>query len=153
MMWWLVLGLPALAVTYLVIYQRWEHFVCSGNAYFGAPLERRRRVRRWIRFHGRILRSLVAGLCRLLPTSRKIQFQRIKGIAMPLGVCDEASVATAIDYQPRAEDIFVVTPMKCGTTWMQQIVYQLLTTRQGDFDGQGICRPSVPGSNPLRGWR
>ena len=37
-------------------------------------------------------------------------------------------------YQPEPTDIFVMTPAKCGTTWMQQIVHGLRTRGSLDFD-------------------
>lgn len=37
-------------------------------------------------------------------------------------------------YQPRPTDVFIVTPAKCGTTWMQQIVHGLRTRGSMDFD-------------------
>jgi hypothetical protein len=37
-------------------------------------------------------------------------------------------------YQPDPSDVFVVTPAKCGTTWMQQIVHGLRTRGSMDFD-------------------
>jgi hypothetical protein len=39
-----------------------------------------------------------------------------------------------LDYQPEPTDVFIVTPPKCGTTWMQQIVHGLRTRGSMDFD-------------------
>jgi hypothetical protein len=41
-------------------------------------------------------------------------------------------------YKPDPTDVFIVTPPKCGTTWMQQIVHGLRTRGSMDFDE--ICR-------------
>ncbi len=42
--------------------------------------------------------------------------------------------AQALAYQAQPSDVFVVTPAKCGTTWMQQIVHGLRTRGSMDFD-------------------
>jgi hypothetical protein len=42
--------------------------------------------------------------------------------------------AHGLAYQPEPTDIFVVTPAKCGTTWMQQIVHGLRTRGSMEFD-------------------
>lgn len=42
--------------------------------------------------------------------------------------------AAGLAYQPGPKDVFVVTPPKCGTTWMQQIVHGLRTRGSMDFD-------------------
>ena len=39
-----------------------------------------------------------------------------------------------LDYKPDPTDVFIVTPAKCGTTWMQQIVHGLRTRGSMDFD-------------------
>ncbi len=40
----------------------------------------------------------------------------------------------ARDFKPDPTDVFVATPPKCGTTWMQQIVHGLRTRGSMDFD-------------------
>ena len=42
--------------------------------------------------------------------------------------------AHGLAYQPDPTDVFIVTPAKCGTTWMQQIVHGLRTRGSMDFD-------------------
>src|SRR5215510_14979533 len=39
-----------------------------------------------------------------------------------------------LDYKPDPTDVFIVTPPKCGTTWMQQMVHGLRTRGSMDFD-------------------
>lgn len=44
---------------------------------------------------------------------------------------------TALRFVPRSSDIIVVTPAKCGTTWMTQIIHQLRSAGDmsfGDID-------------------
>ena len=47
------------------------------------------------------------------------------GFRMPMGFATEA-FASALGYQARPGDLFVATYPKCGTTWVQHIVYLLL---------------------------
>src|SRR4029078_184915 len=59
------------------------------------------------------------------------------------GVCGPPKVSSAeiferaAKYAPRPEDVFVVTQMRSGTTWMQHLVYQILTRGEGGFDAPG----------------
>ena len=53
----------------------------------------------------------------------------------PPGIClsrtnDLERVRT---FEVRKDDVYVVTPPKCGTTWMQEIVWHIRT----DFDVEG----------------
>ena len=45
-----------------------------------------------------------------------------------------AGEAHGLAYRPAPTDIFIMTPAKCGTTWMQQIVHGLRTRGSMDFD-------------------
>ena len=42
--------------------------------------------------------------------------------------------ARGLAYQPAPSDIFILTPPKCGTTWMQQIVHGIRTGGSMNFD-------------------
>ena len=57
-----------------------------------------------------------------------------QGVAGPTKVSTPEVFARARQYAPRAEDVFVVTQMRCGTTWMQLVVYQIVTRGEGDFN-------------------
>jgi len=46
----------------------------------------------------------------------------------------EAGRLKGLDFKPRATDVFVVTSPKCGTTWLQQIVHQLRSNGNMEYD-------------------
>lgn len=62
------------------------------------------------------------------PTSIQEMHERFKHFATPEGW------QRGLDYKPYPTDVFIVTPPKCGTTWMQQIVHGLRTRGSVDFD-------------------
>ena len=62
------------------------------------------------------------------PTSIQEMHERMKHFATPEGWQRD------LDYKPDPTDVFIVTPPKCGTTWMQQIVHGLRTRGSMDFD-------------------
>ena len=62
------------------------------------------------------------------PTTIQEMQQRFENFATPEGW------QRGLDYKPESTDIFIVTPPKCGTTWMQQIVHGLRTRGSMDFD-------------------
>lgn len=66
------------------------------------------------------------------PTTIADMLKRMENFSTPEGW------QRGLDYQPQATDVFIVTPPKCGTTWMQQIVHGLRTRGSMDFDE--ICR-------------
>lgn len=62
------------------------------------------------------------------PASIQEMHERFKHFATPEGW------QRGLDYKPDPTDVFIVTPPKCGTTWMQQIVHGLRTRGSMDFD-------------------
>jgi hypothetical protein len=62
------------------------------------------------------------------PTSVKEMHERFENFATPEGW------QHGLNYKPDPTDVFIVTPPKCGTTWMQQIVHGLRTCGSMDFD-------------------
>jgi aryl sulfotransferase len=62
------------------------------------------------------------------PTTIQEMHERLKYFATPEGW------RRGLDYKPDPTDVFIVTPPKCGTAWMQQIVHGLRTRGSMDFD-------------------
>ncbi|KAL1414138.1 hypothetical protein MTO96_000957 [Rhipicephalus appendiculatus] len=52
-------------------------------------------------------------------------FKTVHGVTVPAFFPDDA-VASALAYEPREGDVFIVTYPKCGTTWVQYITYIIL---------------------------
>lgn len=56
---------------------------------------------------------------------RKAEYCEVEGITIPKFLSKEC-FQSALRYQPKPDDIFVVTYPKCGTTWMQNVVLNIL---------------------------
>jgi len=129
----LVFCIAVLPAVYLVSYQRWERARTEGNRYFSLMSLQRRGLRKLIAFHGFLLRPYVSLLARVLPKPDRLPALVYEEVAVPGAVCDRQTMDFACNYHPVAEDLFVVTQMKCGTTWMQQMAYQVLSHGEGSF--------------------
>ncbi len=137
--WWVVAVLGALAALYIIqgfylsSVLRWEDARTVGLHYYGLPLEGRHRFRRQLRLHAWLLTPILwlnARLARMDFRKARIQY---RGVSAPGGTTSVKTFARAESYTPRPEDVFVVTQMKCGTTWMQHVVFQILHRGRGDL--------------------
>lgn len=141
--WWIVGLLGAALVAYVAygIYLasvlRWEDERTVGLNYYGLPLAERSAFKQKLRSHA----VRLAPILWLNSKMAKVDFRKAriqhKGVSGPNGTCSAESFARAEAYQPRAEDIFVATQMKCGTTWMQHVVYEVLNRGNGDLVATG----------------
>ncbi len=57
-------------------------------------------------------------------------------------------------YHPQPEDVFVATQMRCGTTWMQHVVYETVNRGEGDLTNSGnghlyAISPWIDGGNSV----
>jgi hypothetical protein len=137
MNWLGVIGVVAVLVVapvvYLAWYLQWERRRTSGMAYYGRPLAARRALKRCIRWYSLPARPLVS----LLALARRGQINmpafEYQGVCGPPVVSGPDVFERARTYHPRPEDVFVVTQMRCGTTWMQQVVYQIVTRGKGEL--------------------
>jgi hypothetical protein len=135
------LGLVALlfiaSALYLAWYLRWESEQTSGMAYYGRPLSDRRALRRRIRRYSLPILPLVRLLA--LANRKRVTMPAFEydGVYGPPKVSSPEVFERAKNYQPRPEDVFVVTQMRCGTTWMQQLVFETVTRGGGDLSDKG----------------
>lgn len=140
MAWLLIPGAGLLllvaGVLYLAAYMQWEMRQTSGMAYFGRSSEGRRALKQQIRRRSLPARPIVRALARLTPATTLPSFD-FKGIAGPPRVSSPEIFARASAYEPKVEDVFVTTQMRCGTTWMQQIVYEVVSAGRGDLSDAG----------------
>jgi hypothetical protein len=165
---WIAIGIGALLLLLLLQYVHlaivlgWSAEKTRGNAYYGLPPAGRARYRAALRRHARLLRPvlwLIGKTARFTYPQASIGHGDLTG---PKGSCSADSFARAMAYAPRAEDVFIVTQMKCGTTWMQHIVYEVVMRGRGDIVDSGRtlyalapwieAETSVPiGEAPLHG--
>jgi hypothetical protein len=140
---WLGLAGGALALflvlqfIYLVGVLAWSADRTRGLAYYGLPRDGRARYRAALRRHARLLRPML----RLVGRFSKFSFDRASirhaDLTGPKGTCTVNSFVRGISYEAQPEDVFVVTQMKCGTTWMQHVVYEVVQCGRGDIVESG----------------
>jgi hypothetical protein len=133
----LVVLLLVAQLVYLAMVLSWEDQQTRGVQYYGLPPAGREAFKRRLRTHARLLYPILRLLGRMSTfTFEKASF-RHRGVAGPRGTCGEDSFAKADGYAAKPEDVFVVTQMKCGTTWMQHVVYEVLERGGGDIVESG----------------
>lgn len=124
-------------IVYLAWFFGWVERQTAGAAYFRRPVAERRALKRRIR----LLSLPTLPLMKLLSGGAKAQKAlpgfEFEGVCGPQKVCTPEAFARAKAYVPQPEDVFVATQMRCGTTWMQQVVHQVVTHGRGDFDPAG----------------
>jgi len=121
----------------------WENQQTAGLGYFGRPPRERARFKRKLRLHAVLLAPVLWLSARLSTFTFQRASFRHKGIAGPAGSCTPESFARADSYQAGPEDIFVVTQMKCGTTWMLHVVYETLLRGRGNLVESGTALHAV----------
>lgn len=132
-----LVGSALAATAYGVWYFRWEARNTTGMAYYGRPLAERRRLKKRIRLYSAPLRPLVRLMARVTRVRTTMPYFVFEGVSGPPRVSSPEVFARAKAYLPRPEDVFVVTQMRCGTTWMQQVVYEVVSGGRGDLSDTG----------------
>lgn len=115
----------------------WGERRTAGLRYFGLPRASRERYRRGLRRQATVLAPMIRLVARASPFSfEKASFEH-GGVAGPRGTCTAASFRAGAGYEPSPDDVFVVTQMRSGTTWMQHLVYEILMRGGGDLVDRG----------------
>lgn len=146
LIWWIggtVVVLYVLGTVYLAMILQWEDGQTVGLAYYGLPPEGRTRFKRALRLHAVLLAPLLWLNSRLA----RLDFRKVRvvhrGVSFPAGSCDAASLERASAFLPGPRDVIVVTQMKCGTTWMQHVVYEVLHRGDGSLVDSGTALYAV----------
>ena len=141
MLWLGILLAPLLLLVagfqYLKWYQRWEGRNTGGMAYYSRPLAGRRDLKNRIRRYSAPILPLVRFLALGSREQRTMPAFEFEGVCGPPKVSSPEVFERAKKYQPRPEDVFVATQMRCGTTWMQQLVYEIVNRGNGDLSDKG----------------
>ena len=137
---WLLLtlaaGLPIAWFAYHLCFQNWYRHKISGDRYFSLPLEQRLAFHKKLKKHSRYLLPFYHFMAKGI-NPKRIPCIRSHGICIPSAIADESSIDHAVHYTSGRDDIFVATFMRSGTTWMQNIVFELLHHGKGDFSDKG----------------
>lgn len=133
---WLLLVIFVLMTLVVIGLFSWQYLNTRGVAYFGRPLAERQRFKQKVARYGRFIRPLLRPLSGYMSNPNQFTIT-YDGVYAPANNCNRKSFAQAVHYTPQPNDLFVVTQMKCGTTWMQQLAYEILMHGQGDFSDSG----------------
>jgi hypothetical protein len=142
---WVGLAVAALAalffagMVYLTVVMVGSDRATDGVGYYGMTTPDRAAFRVRLRRHAFLLGPLIRLLARLSPATLERATFTVDGVPGPRGSCSEESFESAMNYTPTADDVFVVTQMKCGTTWMQHVVYEVLMRGRGDLVDSGTA--------------
>jgi hypothetical protein len=148
---WLAIAAIAIAVlianvAYVAWYFGWEERQTAGEAYFGRTLAERRRLKRRIRWYSLPAMPFMRFMSLVARRRQELPGFEFEGVWGPKRVSSPEVFARARQYAPRPEDVFVATQMRCGTTWMQQVVYQIVTRGHGDYDDAAFSH--IYGASP-----
>lgn len=138
-----LVGFLLLQAVWLSVVLVWEDRATVGLGYWGRSPEGRRRFRTTLRRHARFLRPVLGLLERFSTFTFDRASFRFRDVTGPKGTCDRESFERGVSYEPSPEDVFVVTQMKCGTTWMQHLVVETLHRGDGDLVGAGTALHAV----------
>ncbi|MCS7238656.1 MAG: sulfatase-like hydrolase/transferase [Thermoguttaceae bacterium] len=130
-------------LAHLSIVLAWSRKRCLQGRYFGLPKAERKKFARILRRHRRVLTPTLFVLSKLGSVRLDQATFLFRAVAGPKGSCSPESFRAATEYRPSPHDVFVVTQLRSGTTWMQQVVYQILVRGKVDLGHSGQTMGAV----------
>src|ERR1700756_2339384 len=118
----------------LMLFLHWHFEQTVQDPYYGRTAAGRRSFQTELAERGRFTVRLTK-LAARVHRPRRLPGSRWRGVAGP-PYC-RTRFRFAASYTPGEGDVFVATQMRCGTTWMQQIVYEILSGGRGDLGDAG----------------
>jgi len=112
------------------------HRETLGDRYFALPLAQRQALKQTIAQRARWVIPPLRAVLRVW-RPRSLPSCVYRGVHGPRPTCSARTFEAVQRMQPDAGDVFVATQMKCGTTWMQQVVYEVLSRGRGDLGDAG----------------
>lgn len=138
-MWWIILAIlsiPLLLAALLQLFQYWYRSKTQGDRYFSMLPPERRLFRATLKKNAVILLPIYRFMAKGIRQPRIATFS-FHNIKAPAAIASTGTFQAAVNYKASGEDIFIATFMKSGTTWMQNIVFELLHHGSGDFSENG----------------
>lgn len=118
-------------------YVDWETENRKELSYYGKTLAQRRAFREQIKARSKLLLPFLKFESRVQKVGIDLHSFDYQGIWGPKYSCTPGTFKAAADYRPAENDLFIVTQMKCGTTWMQQLAYEILHKGEGNLTDTG----------------
>lgn len=139
-MWWLAVISPLLllfiAFIYATVFQYWYSQKTRGDRYFALPLAQRLQFRNTLKTHGILLLPLYRFMAKGIKT-RKIPSVGFRHIKAPSAIASPETFSKAVAFPASETDIFIASFMKSGTTWVQNIVFEILHHGEGNLSDSG----------------
>ena len=118
-------------------YVAWETEHRKKLNYYGKPLAQRREFRKQVKARSRGLLPFLKFEALVQKAGIALHSFESDGVWGPKYSCAPETFKAAAAYPAGAQDLFVATQMKCGTTWMQQVAYEILHKGDGDLGDGG----------------
>ncbi len=114
----------------------WHRTKIKSDRYFSKTLELRKQFEQSLKKHAVLIMPFITLVSQFIKVNKMPSFT-YKGVVCPSAISSAKDFYNAETYNASEKDVFIATQMKSGTTWMQQIVFEILHKGQGDLSDDG----------------